>query len=157
MYVPTISDWTLTLTVLFNCYNVGNVSRSKWLDNYHTSPTLTDKSGPNFGIKIKEYPYQWLSQYFDKIKNFWKLWYFDEIKRNFMKSFFHYCCKKTLIDFHLGSSYDPFCHCSWEVQVFFLEQEPPRSFLPNGVKILSLAHETSQNLIRICQFVAILL
>ena len=81
MYVPTISDWTLTLTVLFNCYNAGNVSRSKWLDNYHTSPTLTDKSGPNFGIKIKEYPYQWLSQYFDEIKKLLKVMIFSWNKK----------------------------------------------------------------------------
>ena len=31
------------------------------------------------------------------------------------------------------------------------------SFLPNGANLLRLAHETSQNLIRICQFVTILL
>ena len=31
--------------------------------------------------------------------------------------------------------------------IFFSEQEPPRLFLPNGAKLLRLAHEPSQNLI----------
>ena len=30
---------------------------------------------------------------------------------------------------------------------FFSEQEPPQLFLPNGAKLLRLAHEPSQNLI----------
>ena len=80
MYVPTISDWILTLTVLFNCYNVDMYSRSEY--NYHTSPTLTDGNTPNFGIKIEKYLYQYLSQYFDEIKSSWKFRYFDEIKRS---------------------------------------------------------------------------
>ena len=37
-----------------------------------------------------------------------------------MKSVFHYCCKKTWIDFGLGSFYDPFCHCI--VAIFFLKK-----------------------------------
>ena len=41
--------------------------------------------------------------------------------------------------------------------IFFSEQEPPRLFLPNGAKLLRLAHEPSQNLIWICQFVTTLL
>ena len=41
--------------------------------------------------------------------------------------------------------------------IFFPEQEPPRSFLPNGAKLLRLANEPSRNLKRICQFVTILL
>ena len=40
---------------------------------------------------------------------------------------------------------------------FFSEQEPPQLFLPNGAKLLRLAHEPSQNLIWICQFVTTLL
>ena len=39
-----------------------------------------------------------------------------------------------------------FCRCSLTA-FFFSEQEPPRLFLPNGAKLLRLAHEPSQNLI----------
>ena len=40
-----------------------------------------------------------------------------------------------------------FCQCS--LIAFFSEQEPGWSILPNGAKLLRLAHEPSQNLIRI--------
>ena len=49
-----------------------------------------------------------------------------------------------------------FRQCSF-IALFFSEQEPPWSFLPNSAKRLRLAHEPSQSLIRICQFVTIMI
>ena len=141
--------WILTLTVLFRyCYNVGNVvDLSRYLSH---STSFSWWECPKFRhqkkyiTRTENYPYQQLSQ---------NLWYFDEIKRKLMKSFFHYCCKKNWIDFGIGSLYNLFCHCVAGKLKLFSEQEPPPSFLPNGAKPLRLEHEPSQNLIKNCQFV----
>ena len=137
-YLP---DWILTLTVLFRyCYNVDNVVDLSRYWSHSTSFNWHQSI-----ITTENYPYQELSQ---------NLWYFDEIKKKLMKSFFHYCHKKNWIDFGIRSLYNLFLPlCSWEVIAFFSQQDPPPSFLPNGAKPLRLEHESSQNLIRICQFV----
>ena len=108
--------WILTLTVLFRyCYNVGNVvDLSRYLSH---STSFSWWECPKFRhqkkyiTRTENYPYQQLSQ---------NLWYFDEIKRKLMKSFFHYCSKKNWINFGLGSLYNLFLSlCIWEKIAFF--------------------------------------
>ena len=103
-YLP---DWILTLTVLFRyCYNVDNVVDLSRYWSYSTSFNWNQSI-----IRTENYPYQELSQ---------NLWYFDEIKKKLMKSFFHYCHKKNWIDFGIRSLYNLFLPlCSWEVIAFF--------------------------------------
>ena len=153
MYVPTISDWILTLTVLSRyCYNVGNVADlSGYLSHFTITPALTGRNDPNFGIKISQQRTIHINQNSVKTLIFW--WN----KKKVDEIFFPLLPPENLNWFWPWIIVQPFLPlCSWEGIAFFSEQEPPRSFLPNGAKPLRFEHEPSQNLIRICQFVIII-